>query len=81
MQSVDMVARAEMAQVKVRLHQMTTALFMGINALDMALKASERLVDALAQEPQRLEAQQARDAADVMRQARAQILNMRTLLR
>ena len=80
MQSVDLVARAEISQLKVRLHQMTTALFMAINALDMALKASERVAAAVSREPERPGAQGG-EAVDVLRQARAQILNMRTLLR
>jgi hypothetical protein len=79
MQPVDLVARAEIAQLKVRLHQMTTALFMAINALDMALKASERMAAAVSREPDRPGAQGG--DADVLRQARAQILNMRMLLR
>jgi hypothetical protein len=81
MHSVDIVARAEMAQIKVRLHQMTTALQMSVNALDMALKASERIVETLSREPHRLAAEHGREEIDVLRQARTQILNMRMLLR
>ena len=80
MQPVDLVARAEIAQLKVRLHQMTTALFMAINALDMALKASERVAETVSREAERPGAERG-ETVDVLRQARAQILNMRLLLR
>jgi len=81
MKSVDVVARAEIANVKVRLHQMTTALRMAIDALDMAMKANERLVDRLSREPHRLDTEYGREEIDVLRHARGQILNMRLLLR
>jgi hypothetical protein len=80
MQPVDLVARAEIAQLKVRLHQMTTALFMAVDALDMALKASERVASMVSPAPEEPGGGGGESAA-ALRQARAQILNMRLLLR
>jgi hypothetical protein len=53
---------------------MTTALFMAVNALDIALKASERVASMVP-------GAGGGEAAEALRQARAQILNMRLLLR
>lgn len=78
MPMVDTIVRAELAQTKVQVHQMTTALYQGIDALDRAFKSVERIADKLSET-----AGDADIAAelDLLREARAGILNMRLSLR
>ncbi len=78
MPPVDTIVRAELAQTKVQIHQMTAALYQGIDALDVAFKSVERIAGILSD--------QAGDAAiaeelKVLRDARAKILHMRLNLR
>jgi len=80
MSPVDTIARAEISQLKVQLHQITTALRMSINAFDVAGKSIERVIDTLAAPPHRLEPDRAREEIDFLRQARAEMLAMRNLL-
>ena len=81
MKPVDAVARAELSRVKVQLHQMTAALLMSVNALDVAFKSVERVLEALSKEPHRLAPDQGKAEIQELRQARAQVLQMRTTLR
>jgi hypothetical protein len=81
MKPVDAVARAEISRLKVQLHQMTTALQMSINAFDVAFKATERVIEALSTAPHQLTPQLGKREIREIRNARGQVLNMRTLLR
>ena len=79
---IDTVVRAELAQTKVQIHQMTTALHQGIDALDRALKSVERIAGTLADNGAGSETGTAiDDDLKALREARAGILNMRLLLR
>lgn len=75
---VDTIVRAELAQTKVQLHQMTTALYQGIDALDRAFKSVEKIAGKLS-----ATAGDADIGEDLvaLREARAGILNMRLRLR
>ena len=81
MQNVDVVARAEMSRLKVQIHQLKTALTMSVNALDVAFKSTERLIEQLSSPPHQVAPQQGKEEIEVIRQARAQVLNMRPLLK
>ncbi len=75
---VDTVVRAELAQTKVQIHQMTTALHQGIDALDRALKSVESIAGTLAGSDA---GAAIGDDLKVLQEARGRILNMRLLLR
>jgi len=81
MTNIDVVARAEMSRLKVQIHQLKTALSMTVNALDVAFKSTERIIERLADRPHQISPQQGKEEIEAVRQARAQILNMRGLLK
>jgi len=80
MPNVDTVARADLAQTKVQLHQMTTALLQTVAALDISLQALERVLPVLAGHGG-LSSEQAEAERFTLEQARNQILNSRLYLR
>lgn len=81
MNPIDTVARAELSRIKVQLHQMTTAMFASIDALDRAFKSVENILGSLEHPPNQIDAAEAGEEIERIRRARAQILNTRTLLR
>lgn len=81
MANIDVVARAEMSRLKVEIHRLKTALTMSINALDVAFKSTERVLERLSNPPHRMSAQQGKEEIEALRQARAQILDMRGLVK
>lgn len=81
MKNIDVVARAEMSRLKVEIHRLKTALFMSVGALDVAFKSTERVIERLSSPPHQISPEQGKEEVEAVRQARAQILNMRNLLR
>ena len=78
MPAVDTIARAELAQAKVQIHRMTTALHQGIDALDRAFEQIERIAGKLSDTAGNASIA---DELEALRGARAGILNMRLNLR
>lgn len=81
MKNVDVVARAEISRLKVQIHQLKTALFMSVNALDVTFKSTERLIERLSNPPHQISPPEGKEEIEAVRQARAQILNMRNLVK
>jgi hypothetical protein len=79
MSAVDTVARAEIAQTKVQLHQMTTALLKTAAALDNAFQAIERILPLLT-EGGGLSAEQAEAERRLLQSVRGEILGTRLYL-
>jgi hypothetical protein len=81
MKNIDVVARAEMSRLKVEIHRLKTALRMSVNALDVAFKSTERVIECLSRPPHQIKAPQGKEEIEAVRRARGEILNMRNLLR
>lgn len=79
MTAIDTVARADIAQAFVQLHQLTTALLQTVAALDNAFQALERVLPLISEEPG-LTPDRAEEERQVIMQARAEILNTRLYL-
>jgi len=80
MSTVENVVRADLAQTKVQIHQMITAMHMSIAALDKAFQAMEGTLHALSDPPHQLSPEQIRQAVADLQGARVQILNSRMYL-
>ncbi len=75
MSNVDTIARAQLAETKNQLHQMSTALHKGIGAVDAALKSVERVYEAL-EEKNMLDSEAIAAEVSVLRQARGEFTSM-----
>ena len=75
MANVDTIARAQLAETKNQLHQISTALHKSIGAIDAALKSVERVYVEL-EEKNVLDSEAIAAEVSVLRQARGEFTSM-----